>query len=181
MIKIPLWASLKAADCASIPIANLLWILPQDRPPLQNPVTIHSLSIWNAVKYSGGGGLQSPHLSLMSFLGNPAFLPGWENPRAFRQWLGLKLTDLYCLVMSHGPKSFHTSQVDNNLPRAELFNYLQVKYFIQSMIIVSDKGTKLTLLQRSALPGFDLLALLPTYCWLFTTLLHLHTEVGSRS
>lgn len=63
----------------------------------------------------------------MSFLGNYAFLPGWEKPRAFQYQIDVKLTGMRCVLTSRGAISFDTLQVDKKLPRTYIFATYKLK------------------------------------------------------
>lgn len=75
-LEIRLWVIIEAMDCDPFFINNLLWLRPVDRKTLKNPITKHSLSIWDRHKISHG--------LLLSFHKNPAFYPAWIFPTTFR-------------------------------------------------------------------------------------------------
>lgn len=72
----PMWVAVKSVDCDPIFVANMLWLHPADRTSILNPITKHSLSIWD--KFRTIRNLQSAHNPLLSFLRNPVFYPA-EN------------------------------------------------------------------------------------------------------
>lgn len=62
----PLWVAIESVDCEPISVANMFWLLPADRTSIQNPITKHSLSIWDKLRATHN--LQSTHHPLLSFL-----------------------------------------------------------------------------------------------------------------
>lgn len=81
---IPLWVLLEVPNCAPVPISALLWLPPKMRPPSASPLMIHSLKLWDSIRYSGK--LMSPFLPLLPLLNNPMFPPGLEQPHIFSWW-----------------------------------------------------------------------------------------------
>lgn len=79
----PLWVSIEAVECDPVSISNVLWISPKARKHIHNPITKHSLSLWDRLKVKHL--LQSPHIPLLSFYRNPAFYPAWIYPNTFRK------------------------------------------------------------------------------------------------
>lgn len=125
--EIPLWVTIESIECDPISISNLLWLQPSDRKHITNPVTKHSLSLWDRLKTNHN--LQSTHNPLQSFLRNPAFYPAWEFPNSFRAWSRSGLSRLFNLVSSSSILSFPELCESYHLPHSELFRYLQIKNF----------------------------------------------------
>lgn len=84
MVETPLWVAVESVDSDPISVANILWLNPADRVHLTNPITKHTLTIWD--KFNCLHNLKSPHNPLLSFLHNPAFYPAWKFPRSFSAW-----------------------------------------------------------------------------------------------
>lgn len=55
-VETPLWVAIESIDCDPIYVANMLWLQPNDRAHLSNPITKHSLTIWD--KFRGTCNLQ---------------------------------------------------------------------------------------------------------------------------
>lgn len=91
--EVPLWVALELVDCDPLSVANLLWLRPSDHWMLKNPVTHHSLTLWDWLKTCFN--LQSSHNPLLSFLRNPAFYPAWTSPLSFLHW------SMACLLRAH--------------------------------------------------------------------------------
>lgn len=70
---VPLWVGLETIDSDPLQIDNFL-------STIINPVTQHSLSLWDRVKRASG--LLSLHNPLLSFMRNPAFYPAFVSPLA---------------------------------------------------------------------------------------------------
>lgn len=49
-LEIPLWVSLEAIDSFPLTITNLLWLSPASRGPISNPITQHTLRLWDKLK-----------------------------------------------------------------------------------------------------------------------------------
>lgn len=126
--EIPLWVALESIDCDPLSITNLVWSNSSDRKKLNNPITKHTLAIWDKFKLVNG--LQSPHIPLLSFLKNPLFYPAWSSPKSFKAWTSTNLTQLCELASSTSFKTFPDLCESHKLPNSELFRYLQIKTFL---------------------------------------------------
>lgn len=120
----------------------MLWFQPDDRMHIKNPVTTHSLSIWDRFKNTHK--LQSPHNPLLSFLRNPAFYPAWESPAAFNAWSKANLLRLHQLSSYDRLLTFPTLCETFGLPRSELCRYLQIKNFYTPHLKMGSMLNQLT-------------------------------------
>lgn len=82
--EIPLWVALRSVDCDPLSTANLLWLTPLQRCTITNPITEHSLSIWDRLKRHFS--LQALHNPLLYLIRNPSFYPAWTSPPSFLAW-----------------------------------------------------------------------------------------------
>lgn len=114
----PLWVTINSVECDPLYMAKLLRLAPSTRRTITNPITRHSLSLWDRLKCRFG--LQSLHNPLLSFLHNPSFYPAWSSPSSFPAW---STTDLFCA------QTFFTSN-SYSIPSSELFRYIQIKHFL---------------------------------------------------
>lgn len=75
--------------CDPLSTANPLWLPPAQRQTITNPITKHSLSIWDRLRAHFG--LQSKYNPLYSFLNNPSFYPAWTSLSSFNAWSNAEL------------------------------------------------------------------------------------------
>lgn len=115
----PLSVTIESMDCDPLSISNLLWPRPADRINRTNPVTKHSLLLWD--KFKTPYGLQSSHSPLLSFLKNPAFYPAWYSPTAFWAWNMAGLIHLQNMVTRTLLLSFQAICESSGLPQSEFF------------------------------------------------------------
>lgn len=115
-------------DCDPLSTANLLWLASALRRSITNPVTRHSLTIWDRLKKRFG--LQSPHNPLLSFLRNPSFYPTWSFPTSFSAWTRAGLIRAYQFFTSTTLKTFQTLCKSHDIPSSVLFHFLQIKHFL---------------------------------------------------
>lgn len=87
---------------------------------ITNPITKHSLTIWDRLK--------SPHNPLLSFLNNPSFYPAWSSLSSFSAWSNAGLIRPIFFLHSELLHLFPHSVRCINLPASELFRYLQLKH-----------------------------------------------------
>lgn len=125
---VPLWVSLEAYLCHPVAVNNLLWLPPKDRLGISNPITSHSLKIWDRVKFTGK--LMSRGAPLLTLRGNPIFLPAFKQPGAFFHWRMKDLLRVPKLLTASGILSFATLKDRYGLPQGELFRYLQICHYL---------------------------------------------------
>lgn len=130
--EIPLWVALESVECDPLSVANLLWLHPRDRRALNNPITCHSLVIWDRLKNRYG--FQSPHNPLLSYLRNPAFYPAWTSLPSFHRWSSANLIRAHKCTTPNEFKSFPTLCESHDIPNSEKFSYLQIKHFFASCL-----------------------------------------------
>lgn len=128
----PLWVTLEIMDCDALSVANLLWLLPADCNDLTNPITRFFWATWEGFKMAYG--LQSSDVLLLSFLQNPSFYWAWSLPNSFRPWTAANLIRLHKFTASTSFETFCALCKSHGLPTWELFQYLQIKYFIAPYI-----------------------------------------------
>lgn len=95
----PLWVALESVDCDPLSTAYLLWLTPAQSRSINNPITKHSLTIWDRLKTSFG--LQSHHNPLLSFVHNPSFYAAWSSPTSFSTWSNTGLIHAYHFFKSN--------------------------------------------------------------------------------
>lgn len=130
--EIPLWVSLEAIDLYPLKISNLLWLPPTTRGPISNPITGHSLKLWD--KLRGPFKLQSPHSPLLSFLDHPNFYPAQVSPNSFQIWHRAGLCRIRDFVSGSDIKTFASLQNLTDIPNTEIFRFLQISHFIRTTI-----------------------------------------------
>lgn len=130
--EIPLWVSLKAIELSPLIVTNLLWLPPSTRGLITNPVTRHSLRLWDSLR--GPFKLTSPHSPLLSFLGHPLFYPAFTEPGSFWLWSQAGLSRICHLVTDTTIKFFPALQSQADLPPNECFRYFQIAHFVQTII-----------------------------------------------
>lgn len=104
---------------------NVLWIQHKLRRHLTNPVLMHYLKVWNALKHKAL--LCSAHTPLQLLLYNRGFPPGIKDPNAFTQWSQRDMLSVHKLTKHGDIINFPSLQEELNLPRMEIFCYLQNK------------------------------------------------------
>lgn len=120
----------------------MLWLCPTDRALIFNPITKHSLSIWDRFRFTHN--LQSPHNPLLSVLRNPGFYPAWEFPGAFTAWSAANLFRLHKLVSANVIHTFPTLCKSYGFSRSELFCYLQIKNFYMPLLRTGSLLTQMS-------------------------------------
>lgn len=96
IVEIPLLVSLEAIDLYPLTVTNLLWLPSSTCGPITNPITGHSLKLWD--KLQDPFKLMSAHSPLLSFLGHPKFYPALADPGSFQLWLRAGLNCICDLV-----------------------------------------------------------------------------------
>ncbi|XP_077334709.1 phytanoyl-CoA dioxygenase domain-containing protein 1 isoform X2 [Lithobates pipiens] len=147
--EIPLWVLIEAVDCDPLPINNILWLQPADRKSINNPISNHSLSIWD--RYRNSNGLQSPQNPLLSFHKNPTFYPAWKYPKTFKAWSKAGITCLYNLTSTTSIKSFTDLCELYKLPQSEIFRYLQIKDFYTPLLNLNVNLNNISQFERFCL------------------------------
>lgn len=82
--ELPIWTHFIIAVCSPLPIYNVIWLPPPQKPQITEPSVLQTLRQWDLVKYSGN--LISTHLSRLGILNNPSFTFTSKHPLAFRWW-----------------------------------------------------------------------------------------------
>lgn len=129
--EIPLWVSLEAIELSPLMVSNMQWLHSSTRGLISNPVTRHSLKLWDRLR--GPFQLISPHSLLLSFLGHPLFYLVFTEPHSFQNWLQAELSRICDLVSDTTLKMFPALQSQAGLPPNECFRYLQVAHFSQTV------------------------------------------------
>ena len=125
----PIWVSIEAIESDPISTSNLLWVTPKQRKHINNPITKHTLSLWDKVKNKHL--LMSPLTPLLSFIKNPAFYPAWVSPKSFTEWVDRDCTQKYRFFDSTTIIPFPSLNKLYGIPPKEIFRYLQIKNFFQ--------------------------------------------------
>lgn len=124
----------------------MLWLRQIDRKSISNPITKHTLVIWD--KFKNLHNLQSLHNPLLSFLGNPTFYPAWKFPRSFSIWSSMNLNRLYRLTFANTIHSFPDLCETFNILRNKIFRYLQIKNFYEPLLTTGSSLNQMTQFER---------------------------------
>lgn len=85
ILDIALWLLLQLPNCTPIPEWAPLCLLHRVHSPVLGPLMLHSLKLWDSVRYSGN--LVPPFLPVLPLFNNPLFLQCSKQPESFSWWL----------------------------------------------------------------------------------------------
>lgn len=113
------------------PLYSIPWIPPAHCPKSLYPILAHTLSVWDAIKYSAC--LIYPRLPPLPLLNCPLFPPGMENPSCFQWWRQKGLTTVRSLLVARGVCSFRYLRDSYEISELERFRYIQIHHFVESL------------------------------------------------
>lgn len=138
---------LEALNCTPLPIPNMPWVSSIDRPKSANPVTMHSLRVWDLTKIPFR--VQSSHLLLQSFLSAPTFPLAYESRSRFGCWRDRGVHAILDMLNAQGQVvPFPEIQQRYVLSGGEVFRYLQVRHYVVSVVGDRFSLTTLTMFER---------------------------------
>lgn len=117
--------------CPPITMPTLLWLPHNLCPSTLSPLMHHSLQVWDSVRYYTC--LMSPFLPLLPITNDPHCPPGLDPTQEFSWWVTNWFSHVRHFLTTRSPPTWASHRETHDIPKAELFHYLQLQHWLTSL------------------------------------------------
>uniref|UniRef100_A0A803J749 Reverse transcriptase domain-containing protein n=1 Tax=Xenopus tropicalis TaxID=8364 RepID=A0A803J749_XENTR len=140
------WKIIENQATAPLKLAHLFWIPKPSRltPSDLLPTSKHALDLWDTTAHKFK--LSTTDTKLKTIFNNKDFTPGC-TPANFKTWIAANLTTIKALAPEQKIISFQECTDKYEILNTQLFQYLQIKHYIEAKI-KTQKNNPLTYLEN---------------------------------